>query len=482
MPGASLVWFRGDLRLSDNPALAAACETGTPVVPVFIWSPEEEASWAPGAASRWWLHHSLESLDRSLQRLGSRLIVRQGPSVEVLRGLAKETGAEAVFLNRRHEPALDARDAAVVKELMAAGIAVRGFLGALVRKPGDVLTATGKPYQVFTAFWNAWSSLPPAARPLSAPKKIPLPKAWPDTERLADLKLLPTIGWDKGLRSAWTPGEPEARKTLTRFLENAVDDYDSARDFPAQPGTSRLSPSLHFGEISVREALALLAEARRGRPSAARSADRFHKELAWREFAQHLLHHFSDTPVSALRPAYDKFPWLKDGAGLECWKKGLTGYPIVDAGMRELWNTGWMHNRVRMITASFLVKDLLVDWREGARWFWDTLVDADLANNTLGWQWAAGCGADAAPYFRIFNPTLQGEKFDPEGRYVSRWVPELSRMPLKWINRPWEAPQDVLASAGVRLGKDYPAPIVNHPFARERALAALKRIKLESVK
>jgi deoxyribodipyrimidine photo-lyase len=420
----SIVWFRLDLRLADNPALDAAVQRGGPVVPVFIWAPDEEGDWPPGAASRWWLHQSLEKFDAALRERGSRLIIRRGPSLAALRTLIKETGAETVFWNRRYEPALIERDKAV-----KAAVPAESFNSALLYEPWEL-----KPYKVFTPFWRACGTLAEPPEPRPAPRALPAPAKWPASLKLDELKLLPKINWADGFREVWQPGEDGARAQLKRFAAGPVARYASDRDRPDLVGTSRLSPHLHFGEVSPRQVW-----------HAATRAE-YRRQLGWREFAHHLLFHFPQTPTVPLRPDFEKFPWSKDGAGLEEWKRGRTGFPLVDAGMRELWTTGWMHNRVRMVTASFLVKDLLIPWQEGARWFWDTLVDADLANNTLGWQWVAGCGADAAPFFRIFNPAMQAEKFDPQGAYVRRWVP---------------APV---------------APIVDHGAARERALEALAKI------
>jgi deoxyribodipyrimidine photo-lyase len=437
----TLLWFRQDLRLADNPALAAAVARGGPVIPVYVWSPEEEGSAAPGAACRWWLHQSLKALDASLRPLGSRLIVRRGPARATLGALAAETGATAVLWNRRYEPAVSARDREVKASLAAAGLAVESFNSALLFEPWELATGSKTPFQVFTPFWRACLSRPAAPAPLRAPAAIAAPVRWPETLPLSSLALEPAIDWTGGIAAAWTPGEAGAQAALRAFLRGAVEAYPVARDRPAEPGTSRLSPHLHHGELGPRQIRAALDPADPG-------AGAYLRELGWREFAHHVLFHFPHTVDRPLRPAFAHFPWADAPAALRAWQRGRTGYPLVDAGMRELWATGWMHNRVRMVVASFLTKHLLLPWQEGARWFWDTLVDADQANNTLGWQWVAGSGADAAPYFRIFNPATQAEKFDPEGRYVRRWVPE--------------------------LGSDrYPAPIVDHAWARSRALAAL---------
>jgi deoxyribodipyrimidine photo-lyase len=440
----ALVWFRLDLRLADNPALAAAAARSGQIVPVFIWAPEEEGDWPPGAASRWWLHQSLKSLDSSLRRRGMRLVLRRGPSLDTLRSLIRECGARSVFWNRRCEPALRGRDAGIQKALKSDGLHVETCNSALLFEPEEILTTSGKPFQVFTPFWRTCLSAAPDFFPAPTPnfKRIsPL-----SSMELDELNLEPVVKWTQGLRAMWMPGEVGARKMLTRFLDDSLEDYPEQRDFPAHNGTSRLSPHLHFGEISPRQVWAACAK-RRGAASRA-----FLRQLGWREFAHHLLYHFPHTATEPLRPQFARFPWRGDPKKLHAWQRGQTGYPLVDAGMRELWTTGWMHNRVRMIAGSFLVKDLLLPWIEGARWFWDTLVDADLANNSLGWQWIAGCGADAAPFFRIFNPATQAAKFDSAGDYIRRWVPELD-------------------------SRDYPTPIVDHARARERALKALAAMR-----
>jgi deoxyribodipyrimidine photo-lyase len=426
----SIVWFRNDLRLSDNPALAEAAGRG-PVLPVFIWAPDEEGDWPPGAASRWWLHHSLAALDRALRRHRSRLIVRRGPTAAALRELAEETGADAVLWNRRYEPVITARDAALKQALQGA----RSLPGNLLHEPWTVQTRTGGPYQVFTPFWRAVEAMGDPGTPLPEPSLVPSER-WPASLSVEELGLLPEIPWDEGLAATWTPGERGALERLGTFSERARR-YGDERDIPAAEATSRLSPHLHHGEVSARQVWHTVRDA------AGRAAEPFLRQLAWRDFAHHLLYHFPHTTEAPLRPAFAEMPWRHDAEGLQDWQRGRTGYPLVDAGMRQLWETGWMHNRVRLVAASFLTKHLLIDWREGARWFWDTLVDADLANNSLGWQWVAGSGADAAPYHRIFNPTAQADRFDGDGRYRDRW-----------------------------LDGDTRQPIVEHAAARERALAA----------
>ena len=475
----SIVWFRIDLRLADNPALQTAIDRGSAIVPVFIHAPEEEAPWSPGGASRWWLHQSLEALAADLLKAGSRLVVRQGSSLATLRSLVKETGASAIFWNRRYEPAVIAHDQKIKDALRADGLEVESFNGALLHEPWTIQNQSGKPFQVFTPFWRNCLTKPDPADALPAPRKLIAPPSWPKSLALDALELEPKINWADGLRATWQPGEAGAAISLKQFLKNAFDGYSEQRNRPDVTGTSRLSPHLHFGEISPRQVWHGLKRmaAKRGLPVERWRGSQFLTEIGWREFAHHLLFHFPHTPTEPLRANFKNFPWRKDAAWLRAWQKGRTGYPIVDAGLRELWATGWMHNRVRMIVASFLVKDLLLPWQAGARWFWDTLVDADLAQNTSGWQWTAGCGADAAPYFRVFNPTSQGEKFDPFGDYVRRWCPELAKLPDEWIHQPWAAPAPVLARASLKLGRAYPQPIVSHAIAREVALEAFARIK-----
>ena len=476
---ASILWLRQDLRLADNPALVAAVKRGDPVIPLFIWSPDDEGEWSPGGATKWWLHQSLRALDSQLRELGSRLIIRRGPALETLRSVLTETGAGAVIWNRRYEPAIIARDKQIKETLKAEGITTESFNAALLHEPWTIQNKSGKPFQVFTPFWKHCLTKPDPDEPSPAPKTIPAPSQFPKSLTIDELALEPRINWADGFKKTWQPGEAGAQAALKQFLADTFENYSETRNRPDKIGTSRLSPHLHFGEISPRQVWHGLraAAVKRGWTLEKWRGSQFLAEVGWREFAHHLLFHFPHTPTEPLRPDFKKFPWRKDAGWLKSWQKGLTGYPIVDAGMRELWATGWMHNRVRMIVASFLVKDLLLPWQDGARWFWDTLVDADLAQNTLGWQWTAGCGADAAPYFRVFNPTSQGEKFDPRGDYVRRWCPELARLPDAWVHQPHKAPPEVLRAAGIRLGETYPEPIVSHAIAREVALESFAKIK-----
>jgi deoxyribodipyrimidine photo-lyase len=477
----TIVWFRQDLRLQDNPALTAALNGGGAVVPVYILDEACHGPWSMGGASRWWLHHSLQALDASLRERGSRLVLARGECGAVLRDLLQQTKATSVYWNRCYEPAAISRDKTLKADLTSAGFAVKSFNASLLFEPHTIRNKSGGPFQVFTPFWKHCLSLAVEEPGRLPAGQFPAPAQWPDSRTLADLELLPRIRWDEGLAAAWQPGEAAALKRLRKFAVGAMPDYADQRNRPDLDGTSALSPHLHFGEISPRQIWAVVRAQSKdsGVFPANRGGQVFLSEVGWREFSYHLLFHFPHTPEQPLRPEFAAFPWRKAPAQLRAWQRGLTGYPIVDAGMRQLWTTGWMHNRVRMIVASFLVKHLRLSWLEGATWFWDTLVDADLAANTLGWQWTAGCGADAAPYFRIFNPILQGAKFDPHGDYVRRWVPELARLPVEFIHTPWEAPRDVLAEAGLSLGKNYPQPIVDHGEARVAALAALQEIKVK---
>ena len=474
-----IVWLRQDLRLADNPALQAACGRGGPVVPVFVWAPEEEGAWPPGSASRWWLHQSLAELAAEFRAAGTELVLRQGTSLAELLSVAKATEAKAVFWNRRYEPASIARDRKVEEALRAAGLQTESYNAALLHEPSTIQNKAGRPFRVFTPFWKTCLATAEPAKPLPTPRRIITPSQQPESLPLTVLALEPKLNWAAGLRAAWKPGSAGAEAELERFLDGGLLAYLDGRNRPDLVGTSRLSPHLHFGEMSPRQvwhAVKRFAESE-STPASVWRHWQFLTELGWREFAHHLLFHFPHTAEQPLRPEFARFPWRKNPAWLRAWQHGQTGYPLVDAGMRELWTTGWMHNRVRMVVASFLVKNLLLSWQEGTRWFWDTLVDADLANNTLGWQWTAGCGADAAPFFRIFNPVSQGEKFDPEGHYVRRWVPELARLPSRWIHHPWQAPPAELATAGVELDRTYPRPIVSHLISREVALEAYQRIK-----
>lgn len=472
----TIVWFRRDLRVSDHGPLTDACARGEAVVPVFVHAPDAEP-WATGAASRVWLHHSLAALGRDLAARGTPLVLRAGHPHDVLVELARETGATALAFNRRPEPAERELEAALAARL-GAKLELLAHDDALLVPPARLRTGDGQPYRVFTPFWKRLREVYAPAPVRAAPRRLRAPAVAVTGLPLDALGLLPRIRWDQGVVAHWTIGEAGARARLDAFVADGAAAYGERRDFPGVDGVSRLSPHLHFGEVSPRQVwhAVAAAAAAKGQLSIPETMLGWVRQLAWREFAQHLLHHFPGTPDAPLRAEFADFPWRDDPAGYARWTRGETGYPIVDAGMRELWQTGWMHNRVRMIVASFLTKDLGVHWREGARWFWDTLVDADLGNNTLGWQWTAGCGADAAPYFRVFNPVLQSAKFDPQGHYLRRWLPALAALPDADLHAPWQAAPLTLAAAGVRLGADYPAPMLDHGRARTAALERLKRL------
>ncbi len=458
----AIVWFRQDLRLFDNPALSAAAASGAPLIALYVLDEPAMGEWRHGGASRWRLHHSLASLARDLASRGVELVLRRGAADLALEGLIEQTGATAIYWNRLYEPWAVRRDGEIKTRLRARGSRVESFNASLLFEPATL----GKAYRVFTPFWRACLATPAPATPLPAPERL-VGVENVASERLEDWRLLPTKpDWAAGFREIWRVGESAARERLERFAGSNAADYGAARDAPGQEGVSRLSPHLHFGEISPRQVWHEIV-ARVGEHGAP-----FLRQLGWREFCHHLLFANPDLPERPLDRRFERFPWRCDAEGLDAWKKGRTGYPFVDAAMRQLWRTGYMHNRARMVAASFLVKHLLLPWQEGEAWFWDTLVDADLANNACGWQWVAGCGADAAPYFRVFNPVSQGEKFDPEGAYVRRYVPQLATLDAKFIHRPWEAPREVLRAAGVVLGETYPRPVVDHAFARKRALEA----------
>ena len=478
---AAVLWLRRDLRLADNPALQEIIDAGRIPVPVYIHD-EPDPDWPLGEASGWWLHQSLLALQQSLQRCGSDLLVFRGNAEAILAKLLQQSGADTLAWNHCHEPAQVTRDEHIMQVFTRRGYNVSCHNAALLREPREVLKKDGTPYRVFTPFWKVLHSIGPARQPIPASDSLPAFDAASVSDSLpvTALGLLPPVKWYRAFPRYWTPGETGAWDGLERFSEERLDDYASDRDIPAAAGTSRLSAHLHFGEISPVQIWHYLMQRASRKTSAGTitATESYLREIAWREFSHHLLHRFPHTTLQPLDPRFAGFPWRTGYQDLlEQWQQGRTGIPIVDAGMRELWSTGTMHNRVRMIVASFLTKNLLIPWQEGARWFWDTLLDADLANNTMGWQWVAGSGADAAPYFRVFNPVLQGEKFDRRGRYVRRWVPELARLGDKYIHRPWAADPAQLAEAGVRLGDEYPQPVVDLPASRKAALAAWDHVK-----
>jgi deoxyribodipyrimidine photo-lyase len=473
-----ILWFRKDLRLADNAALSTAVNEGYRILPLYIFEPEHAGTGPLGAAQAWWLHHSLDALAEDLKAFGSQLILRSGSAAEVIGEVIATTGAKAVFWNRRYDPSGIAIDKALKASLIAEGIDVRTFAGQILHEPTKLKTGAGGHFRVYTPFWKALDGAGEPPEPIPAPKTIPAPDRFPDGEALDSWALLPTKpNWAASFDGHWQPGEKGAEQRLAAFIKDGLKNYRSGRDLPASEHVSRLSPHLALGEISP----FTVWHATRGLPESYPLEDviHFRKELVWRDFSYHLLFHFPDLATKNWNAKFDAFPWREAPDLLHKWQRGQTGYPIVDAGMRQLWQTGWMHNRVRMIVASFLIKDLLIDWRQGERWFRDTLVDADPASNAASWQWVAGSGADAAPFFRIFNPTSQGEKFDPEGAYIRRFVPELKDMPDKFIHKPSEAPFAVLKEAGVSLGKTYPLPIVDHGKARDAAMAAFQGLRGE---
>lgn len=479
----SIVWFREDLRLADNEALAAACDSGAPLLCIYILDEESKGFRRHGGASRWWLHHSLAALQADIAAKGGRLDLFRGRAREIVPALAKAAGAGAVFWTRRYGGAEIAVDAALKEQLRATNAEAKSFNGHLLHEPWEVERQGGGGFMVYTPYWRAASALPSPGAPVEAQREIgqaAYPHGAPAAISLKDLALLPTKpDWARGLREAWTPGEEGARRRLAAFLDEGMKSYATKRNVLGDDATSRLSPHLRFGEISPRQIFAAVRDREETLAHAKTGAAKFRAELGWREFNYHVLFNHPDLAKVNLQRRFDAMPWRNPSRDdLEAWRRGRTGYPIVDAGMRQLWTTGYMHNRVRMVTASFLIKHLLIDWRIGEEWFWDTLCDADPANNPMNWQWVAGSGADAAPYFRVFNPLLQGEKFDPNGAYVRRWVPEIAALPDKWIQKPWQAPEAILREAGVEVGKTYPRPIIDLMEGRARALKAFESVQV----
>jgi deoxyribodipyrimidine photo-lyase len=472
-----IVWFGKDLRLHDNPALWEASQQGV-VIPVFIWSEEEEQEFRMSKASHWWLHHSLISLQEKLESKKLSLIYRRGNSLEELTNLIEQTNADAVFFGERYEPSSVIRDYEICKNLTSKGIEVRSFQSSLLFSPHDVLKNKNEPYKVFTSFWKR-TMQEMVLRPLPIPEDIVSYNEPISTLRIDELGLLSEIHWGEKFHSYWVPGENGAIARWGQFTEDGLSRYVTGRDIPSADVVSLLSPHLVWGDISVR---AIWHSAKRLNDAETTafmnsSIDAFLRQLIWRDFAHHQLIHFPMMSHTPLREKFKAFPWQGTNEEFARWQKGLTGYPLVDAGMRELWETGVIHNRVRMVVASFLVKHLLISWVEGYDWFKETLVDFDVANNAMGWQWIAGSGIDAAPYFRIFNPIIQSKKFDSEGLYIRKWLPELSKLPTIYIHEPWKAPDEQLREAGIELGKTYPFPIIDHSLARNRALEAYAKVK-----
>lgn len=468
-----IYWFRQDLRLADLRGLNAALATGRPVLACYILDDESPGPWRMGGASRWWLHHSLGALSQDVERAGGQLYLARGRPEEVLARLAEQSGADLVCCSRQYEPWARRLESELFTLLGSKGVELKRYGGSLLWEPETISTQGGTPFKVFTPFWRKCRDIAVVLEPMARVAFSNWPTAVAPSQALADWALLPTSpNWARGWDGLWQPGEKAASGRLAHFLRGTVADYDQGRNYPARAATSRLSAHLHFGEIAPARVWHTARQAGQENTELQAETEKFLSELAWREFSHHLLFHFPTLPDEAFKSEFASFPWVGGARQLQAWQRGKTGYPVVDAGLRELWQTGYMHNRVRMVVASFLCKHLLVDWRAGQRWFWDTLVDADLANNACGWQWVAGSGADAAPYFRIFNPTTQGEKFDKAGDYVRRWVPELAALPDRYLHQPWTAPAQVLHAAGVLLPEHYPLPLVDHRDAREAALAA----------
>jgi deoxyribodipyrimidine photo-lyase len=463
------VWFRQDLRLKDNPALYEALQTGEPILPLYILE-EGEQVYPMGGASKWWLHHSLTKLAKSLEQCGNTLFLKRGDPLVLLPKLLAEYKIKAIYWNRRYDPFSIKIDTALKETLTKIGIKVLSFNANLLKEPWEIKNKENGPYKVFTPFSRAVAMAIVPKPLLPAPKEIPKGSIVAVGETLENWQLCPSKpNWALKFQDYWQPGEKNAHKQWQHFLKNGLKDYGQGRDFPSAAKTSGLSPFLHFGEISIREMYQAVTEIREQAPFAA-SCEVYLKQLIWREFAHHILYHFPDSIREPIRPEFKNFPWSQNKAHLAAWQKGKTGYPLVDAGMRELYQTGWMHNRVRMMVGSFLVKNLLLPWTLGLAWFWDTLLDADFPNNTMGWQWVSGAGVDAAPYFRIFNPITQGKKFDAEGIYLRKWLPELAALDTQFLHEPWNAPPEILAKAKIKLGKDYPMPIVDLAKTRKQAL------------
>lgn len=474
----TIVWFRADLRVADNPALFEASRGDKPVIGLYIFDDETPGEWGIGGAAKWWLHHSLVALEQSLAEIGGTLVLRQGNAADVLVEVVRETNAGKVYWNRCYEPFTIKRDKGIKETLVDQGVEAKSYNGSLLFEPWTIETKAGGFYKVYTRYWLTCRDKGTPAPPLDAPTHLVTFESDVKSDTLDDWELLPTSpDWAEGLRDRWTPGEAGAMERLDTFLDTGAEDYDNLRNFPAIPATSNISPHLHIGDISPRQIWKITVD----RLGWAKETEKFLKEIVWREFAYHVFYYLPEIPEEPMHNRFDAFPWREDTAALVAWQTGQTGYPMVDAGMRELWQTGHMHNRVRMITASFLVKHLLLPWQQGEAWFWDTLVDADLAVNAFSWQWVAGCGADAAPYFRIFNPITQGQKFDPDGTYIRTYVPEIAALPDKYLHTPWAAPDDILHDAGVTLDETYPRPIIDHKMARERALEAFKSLPKNTV-
>ncbi len=477
MNKTTIYCFRNDLRLSDNPALKESIKSKLPILLCYIFDDHSPKQWRIGRASRWWLHHSLNSLQQKIQSLGGKLILRSGIWHEQIVKIAKETQTTEVFCQRSYLPHEIEQENKARTSLLNLGAKLKRFNSYLLYEPEEIQTKAGTPFKVFTPFWNACLNQSDTQLPLNPPKKIDFSSIKIKSDPLQSWNLLPTNpDWSTGISNSWTPGEIGAQKRLKEFLKKSTE-YKNQRDLPASEATSKLSPHLHFGEISPRQIWHQINKRIITDPSATKGAESFLRQLGWRDFANHLIFHWPDLPTQPFKKEFKKFKWKNKTKKLNAWQKGLTGYPLVDAGMRQLWETGWMHNRVRMIAASLLIKNTLQPWQIGEQWFWDTLVDADLAINAASWQWVAGSGSDAAPYFRIFNPVIQSKKFDPQGQYIRKWIPELKHLSNKSIHTPWLASKNELDNAKITLGKNYPKPIIDLKFSRDKALQEYKKIK-----
>jgi len=475
----NLVWFRDDLRLTDNPALHAACAGGAQVICLYIFDATPSLRQLGGAA-RWWLQDSVAKLAGALEKKGGKLIICRGDAPMIIEKMAAAGAVGEVFWNERHVPAAATLDESIARLLALRDIPLHRFNGSYLNPPSAITNSTGGPFKVFTPYWRAVLRHGVSATPLPAPEKIHKADWHADPQSMPVFPASPvpvSMPWMDRLSQSWQPGEKAAHQTLETFLENALHGYASRRDFPAGGTTSRLSPYLRHGEISPLQVWHALEIARHTGGAPQHDADKFINELIWREYACHVLHHFPSLSLESRDRSFDLIPWRNEPEQIQAWQQGRTGFPLIDAGMRQLWQTGWMHNRMRMIVGSFLVKHLLCDWRIGESWFWDTLVDADQASNVFGWQWVAGCGFDASPFHRIFNPVLQSERFDPKGHYIRTFVPELAHLPDQLIHTPWKAPPDLFEDNG-RIC--YPRPIVDLAAGRERALNALKIAKSQT--
>ena len=476
MKNPIILWFRLDLRLSDNPALFNASLLDKPIIPIFILDDLDANERKLGKAAKWWLHKSLINLSSDLEKFGSRLLLFSGKALDILEELIISSNSDSVMWNRRYEPWAVARDILIKEKLSKNGLSIKSFKANLVYEPWNIKSKTGNPLKVFTPYKKALLNKGPLPEPIEIPKILPSPLIWPNGKNINDLELLDKFNWMEKF-NVWDVGSDSAFKKLSSFKKNSLNSYGTKRDIPGEQGTSKLSPHLRFGEISPTQILNFINFDNTTKEN--NSLETYQSEIIWREFAHNLMWQFPEIHKKPIKKEFEDLNWDDNEELFLKWTKGLTGYPIVDAGMRELWSKGWMHNRVRMVTASFLTKHLLIPWQKGEEWFWDTLLDADAASNTASWQWVAGCGADAAPFFRIFNPIIQGEKFDPNGIYIRKYIPELKKMPNKFIHEPWKASDAILKNSDIRLGKTYPFPIIDHKFARERALNAYKNIRKE---